>query len=90
LEFLSRYLVHGDHDEPEVHVRKNWQPVLAYDKGADLEFLQSFVHEHVPAIKRDVSALAGLLGAENSIRAEILAGTDSLFEERLAAVLRGL
>jgi hypothetical protein len=83
-------LVHRDGRGPETHVRKDWRPVLAYDEGADLEFLQSFVREHVPTLRRDVSALATLLGAENSIRAEKLVGTDSLFDERLADVLRGL
>ena len=29
--------VYSDHDEPEVHIRKNWQFVLAYDKVADLK-----------------------------------------------------
>ena len=82
--------VYGDHDEPELHIRKDWEAVLAYDEDADLESLQSFVREHVSTHRQDMSARTTLLGAENSIRAEELAGSDPLFDQKLANALRAL
>jgi hypothetical protein len=83
-------LVYSDYGEVGVHIRKNWRPVLTYDKDVELEFLQSFVHEHVPPLTQDISVLTTLSGAENSIRAEELATSDPLFDQKLADALRSL
>jgi hypothetical protein len=81
-------LVYHDHGEVDVHIRKDWQPVLTYDEGADIGILQSFVHQ--PTLKQDISGLITLAGAENSIRAEKLAGTDPQLDRKLADVISGL
>jgi len=80
-------LVYRDQDEVDLHIRKDWQPVLAYDKDADVEFLQSFVRKNVSTLKQEMSGLMLLTGAENSIRAEKLLGTDPLFDQKVAEAM---
>ncbi len=77
-------LLHRGQDGVDVCIRKNWQPVLAYDKDVDLEFLQSFLCENLENTWR-----TALKGAENSIRAEQLAVTDPDFDQKLADAMRG-
>lgn len=82
-------LVFRDDDAVDLHLRKDWRPVLTYDESADIEFLKSFVHQ-VPTLKHDASRLTLLAGAENSIRAEKLAHTDPLFDQKVADAMRSL
>ncbi len=77
-------------NEVRVCVREDWEPVLLYDKDADLEYLQSFILEHLQKFTHDTSGLNALIGAENSIRAEKLEGTDPDFDQKLADAIRGL
>jgi hypothetical protein len=82
-------LVYRDNDEVEVHIRKDWHAVTAYDKDADLKLLQSFVSDNLPKFKRGKAELTVLLSAENNIRAEKLAGTDFDFDRKLAEAIYG-
>lgn len=72
----------------ELFVRDDWQPVLLYDKTADVEFLQSFVEDLSKF--QDSSELAPLLGAANSIRAERILWTEVDFDQKLSDLLRDL
>lgn len=73
----------------EVFIREDWQPVLAYDKDADIELLRSFV-EDLHRLEEDSVELTRLLRAENSIRAEKMVFTDPGFDQKLTDLLRGL
>ena len=83
-------LTNHDHGEVDVHIRKDWQPVLAYDENADLGLLQSLVHDNLPSIKQPKSWLTSLTDAENCIRVEQLTDTDPLLDQKLADAMRGL
>jgi hypothetical protein len=85
---IAVLVFHEPHGEVHVHLRQDWRPVLAYDESADIGFLQSFVRQ--PTLKQDVSGLATLAGAENSIRIEKLAGSDPQFDRKLADAISGL
>jgi hypothetical protein len=83
-------LTNHDHGEVDVHIRKDWQPVLAYDENADIVLLQSLVHDNLPSFKQLKSWLTSLTEAENCIRVEQLTGTDPLLDQKLADAMRGL
>ncbi|SRR6266571_8226057 len=83
-------LVSRDNNEVEVCIREDWQPVLVYDKDADLELLQSFALEDLSRLTQDTSRQTSLTGAENSIRVEKLEGTDPNFDRKLADAMCGL
>jgi hypothetical protein len=82
-------LLFRNRDEVEVHVRQDWHPVTAYDQDADLEFLRSFIIDNLPKLKQGMSGLTMILGAENFLRAEKLAGTDPNFDQKLADAILG-
>jgi predicted RNA-binding protein Jag len=82
-------LVHHDSDEVDLRIRTDWQPVLAYDESAELEFLQELIRE-IAKHKQDAARLTILLAAENSVRAEKLAGTDPLLAQKLTEVIHNL
>jgi len=79
-----------DHGEVNVYIRKDWQPILAYDENADLGLLQSLVHDNLPGFKQPKAWLTSLKDAENCIRVEQLTGTDPLLDQKLADAMRGL
>ena len=59
-------LVYCDPDDVEMHIRKDWQPVLAYDEVAELGFLQSVVQDGLDSFEHSKTTtwLTSLTGAE--------------------------